>query len=448
VNLDLYRDDARDVVVFLSSTRVGQLSAALADAASDVEVLAADRVALASALTSSYESVVKLLSILGNQPFDPRTNQNVVTARQYLAEYQAAVEKQRQETRTRIDAAARALDEYVKKRDSADPATASAQTKALQAFADVSRALARMGGSLGTDFEVAFVNQWAVVVRSVASSNLRALTRQGEPAELEEVRRKVTQLGEQLEGMRARGRRVPQAVARTLSTALKETQLEPARLKSSFDKVAAAMTEVPVSLGLDDRGSAALHDLVVSTTFLFSQIDRVQDPADPVWRIITAPENQGRWNTTFSETYFYSEGNNSVVLVRDTPASFRIQRGNNNPAALIQGQLQISRAIANAAIAVAGAAAGVPVPKLPGAGGAASPVGADGSSADAELATKRKTAIDRKAAVHAAALSGLRRQIVALRGELERATNQAAVDEVLGRIRSVLDVYATTLAPK
>jgi hypothetical protein len=305
-----------------------------------------------------------------------------------------------------------------------------------------------MGGPLGTDFEVAFVSQWAVVVRSVASSNLQALIGQRETPELEEVRRKVTQLGEQLETMRTRGRRVPQAVARTLATSLKEAELEPARLKTSFDKVAAAMTEVPVSLGLDDRGSAALHDLVLSTTFLFSQIDRVQDPADPVWRIITAPENQGRWNTTFSETYFYSEGNNSVVLVRDTPASFRIQRGNNNPAALIQGQLQISRAIANAAIAVAGAAAGVPVPKLPGAGGAAASAGADGSSTDAELAAKRKAAIDRKAAVHAAAVSGLRRQLVALRGELERAANQAAVDEVLGRIRSVLEVYATTLAPK
>lgn len=101
---------------------------------------------------------------------------------------------------------------------------------------------------------------------------------------------------------------------------------------------------------------------------LNSQLDRLQNAGSPVWRIVTEPGNAKKWNTKFSETYFYGEGNSGVVVVRDSPIKYRIQEATNNPAALVQAQLQISRSVANAAIQIAGATTGVPLTSVTQAG--------------------------------------------------------------------------------
>lgn len=94
---------------------------------------------------------------------------------------------------------------------------------------------------------------------------------------------------------------------------------------------------------------------------LNSQLDRLQNASSPVWRVVTDPKNAKKWNTKFSETYFYAEGNAGVVVVRDSPIKYRVQEATNNPAALVQAQLQVSRAVADAAIQIAGASTGVPL---------------------------------------------------------------------------------------
>lgn len=449
VNLDLYRDDARGILVDLTPARIAQLTVALSAAETDVDQLAKDRIDLAMAMTDTYEAVRKLLAAARGQVYDPNSRA-VATAREYLGAYRAEVDRQRQETHAKLQAARQRLDDYVRLQQAGAGSLQTPEAQALQAIGDASRALAKMGGPLGTDFEKSLVELWPVVIRSVSADNLKALESADTLTSLEEFRGQVANLGQQLERLRLRGRRVPLEVTRTLAGALKDAQPDPGRLKASIDQVARAMTAVPASLGLDDRGAAALHDLVLSSTLLSSQIDRLQDPADPVWRAITAPESESRWNTTFAETYFYSEGNNSVVIVRDTPFSFRVQRGTNNPAALVQGQLQISRAVANAAIAVAGAAAGVPVPKLPGAGGAAPAANADDGGTEAEALAKRKATVERQAALRAAVVAGLRRQLGPLRAQLDRtdAGNRAAVDAILSQMRSVLEAHETALAPK
>lgn len=167
----------------------------------------------------------------------------------------------------------------------------------------------------------------------------------------------------------------------------------------------------------------------------------------PVRNIV--PDRLDLRDRTFGETYFYSEGNNSVVIVRDTPFSFRVQRGTNNPTALVQGQLQISRAIANAAIAVAGAAFGVPVPKLPGAGGSSGPAPADGEGAESEAIAKRKAKVDRQASVRAGVIAGLRRQLSAMRGQLDRADggNQAEIDALNSQLQGILEAYEPAMEP-
>ncbi len=94
---------------------------------------------------------------------------------------------------------------------------------------------------------------------------------------------------------------------------------------------------------------------------LNSQLDRLQNASSPVWRVVTDPKNAENWNTKFSETHFYAEGNAGVVVVRDSPIKYRVQEATNNPAALVQAQLQVSRAVADAAIQIAGASTGVPL---------------------------------------------------------------------------------------
>ena len=102
-------------------------------------------------------------------------------------------------------------------------------------------------------------------------------------------------------------------------------------------------------------------DMLRAVDLLNSQLDRLQNASSPIWRIVTDPKNSKKWNTKFSETHFYAEGNAGVVVVRDSPIKYRVQEATNNPAALVQAQLQVSRAVADAAIQIAGASTGVPL---------------------------------------------------------------------------------------
>ncbi|MDA3790037.1 MAG: hypothetical protein PF503_16265 [Desulfobacula sp.] len=110
---------------------------------------------------------------------------------------------------------------------------------------------------------------------------------------------------------------------------------------------------------LDQAGRKALGDAAASFEFYNTQIDRLQDPSDPAWREITKEKNQSKWQPHFAETSFYAEGKSDVVFVRDRIGHFRIQRGTNNPTALIQSQFKISRAVASGAVEVMAAVAGV-----------------------------------------------------------------------------------------
>jgi hypothetical protein len=95
---------------------------------------------------------------------------------------------------------------------------------------------------------------------------------------------------------------------------------------------------------------------------------------------------------------------------------------------------------------VAGAAAGVPIPKLPGGGGGAA--ASEGTTAaEAEQLAKRKATLDRQMAVRQETMRNLRRNLTTLRGELERAdeATQDSVDAVLAKIQALLKAYDTLL---
>lgn len=131
--------------------------------------------------------------------------------------------------------------------------------------------------------------------------------------------------------------------------------------KGSVDILSNLFASLPEDLNLGNR-EKALADFTRLNSIFFSQLERLQDPADPIWKEIAKEENESKWSTEFTKSVFEAQGNSSVVLVRDSPISFRPQQANNDPSGLIESQLQISRAVTGAAISIAGAFIGIEPP--------------------------------------------------------------------------------------
>jgi hypothetical protein len=206
--------------------------------------------------------------------------------------------------------------------------------------------------------------------------------------------------------------------------------LELETLRNNLPKSAAALT--------------ALSGLVRSSARLYEMIDRLQDAGDPVWRIVADPANESRWNKTFSETYYYAEGNSSVVVVRDNPMRYRVQEATNDPSALIKGQLEITRAVTSAAIAVAGAATGMPSHALPGADEELP----DSSTPDTQSQdlARRKADADISARLRDSTLRSLAQDLSGILISLSAAeVNEALIDSQAQLLRAKLEGYKATL---
>lgn len=199
---------------------------------------------------------------------------------------------------------------------------------------------------------------------------------------------------------------------------------------------------------MTDAVSAASGD------FNTSQLDRNQDPADPAWRIISDPNNNNLWHPVFAEAEFYAEGKSEVIFVQDRIGHFRVQRGQNNPAALIAGQARISRAIASGAVNAFAAVSGVSgLPGLSKIGDqpdgeqpAEEPNAANGEAAaqradtDAELEAKsRRVSRERKALLKQ--LRQNRARIAAT------AVDTDVTTEVYEQLKAVISAYNKLFGP-
>jgi hypothetical protein len=189
----------------------------------------------------------------------------------------------------------------------------------------------------------------------------------------------------------------------------------------------------------------ALASLARNSSQFFELIDRLQDPGSPVWRIVTDPYNEEHWNKGPS-TEFFAEGNSSVVLVRNDPMRFDPHDATNNPTALIKGQLEISRAVADAAISVAGAAAGIGIPKPTTTGGTTS-TGTDSSpSSDADAATefaKRKATAAEAEKRRDGYIRSLKADLAAMLTSLRTSDADSVSDSQKTQLAAVLSAYKT-----
>jgi hypothetical protein len=455
LNLDLY-DDESAYVAPLAPGKIAALHNAMDKAEREAQEWATRRNALADQLFNAYRATLLFNSVVRTpkaklDDLIRLTDEDLKDARLALSTHQgivtrrsAAAQKASQTARGKLTAYMQAAEFYTQREPQRNRVNSLAlQAEALRSVNDVQSALVQLSAPINSEFENSLVKRWPSVADSLVSSPLVDLAKNpAQQQQLQDLKAQVTKLADVIREAQDDGR-IGANFAEQIRSAVRGMQSDTTAM-GSVAAIAHASWEVSKAMQLGDRGRTALNDLTVSTTLLHSQLDRLQDPADPMWRIVTAPQNEKKWNSTFSKTYFYSEGNNSVVVVRDSPMSFRVQQGNNNPSALVESQLHISRAVANGAIAIAGAAIGAPgLPGLTPASPSSSspaPQAADAPTDDFAIAKARN---DRVAAVRAGALKNLQTNLTALRAEFSRLKDdkksEPARQDLLRKMQAIIE---------
>ena len=186
-----------------------------------------------------------------------------------------------------------------------------------------------------------------------------------------------------------------------------------------------------------------------NTSGLYDLIDRLQDVGDPIWRTVTDPLNEHHWNKKVGKTFVQAQGKTSMVIVRDTPLHFRAHHVENDPSNLIRGQLEIARAVGDAAMTIAGV-------KLGGTASASAP-NADNvdinftvESAASELEQNKQVIAQKRKA-----LVGMIAQLRAFQKDLDKLENdtpgnkqkqkeyETALNNIRNQIIGVLSGYKT-----
>jgi hypothetical protein len=433
LNLDIYKEDPL-VSTPLSEAQIARIYQGLQSVEIQTRELTDSRIELAENIFNTYKSLWFVLS-KAKSPTYTRENLNseLHVLQGYLKVYKVTVTKKAEEIMAMIKIARDSLIAYsegaLEKTTTMSQQAGGAdqmapvevtQSEVLNNIRKANRAFIEIGGPLGTDFEKSLESNWETVSKMAEQANLEKMFVDGAPTqELSELRSTINKLTKDIEDLKDRGYRISMEISKELAEIEKAATVNmPGAMKKTVDAIAKVATAVPLEIGLGDRGATALNMLVQSTTLLYSQIDRLQDPADPVWRIVSNPINESKWNTAFTNTYFYAEGNSSVVVVRDSPISFRPQRGANNPSNLVKSQLQISRAIGNAAISIAAATTGIPIALDSVEGQPAPEAKRAQTSQEAEALAKRKVQAEQAAKLRARAVRNLRNNLASLREEL------------------------------
>ena len=222
-------------------------------------------------------------------------------------------------------------------------------------------------------------------------------------------------------------------------------------LSRSTMKIAIELESLRGALPEDASAQTALSGLVRSSSRFAELIDRLQDAGDPVWRTVTNPANDAHWNTMITESGFFAQGKSNVVIVRQDAMRYDIHEGTNDPAALVRAQLEISRAVANAAINVAGAATGIKVPgggTKPGDPAADDAAAATSDANKAEAFAKRKAKAEEEERARQTAMRGLSMELnnillnIAGGGDAVLASQRARLMSLLKAYRDLLDISA------
>lgn len=219
----------------------------------------------------------------------------------------------------------------------------------------------------------------------------------------------------------------------------------PSTLKGSSLAVANELETLRNDLPPTATSRVALANLVTGTSQFFELIDRLQDPGDPIWRVVRDRDNEPHWQERVTETYFYAEGDAGVVIVRDDPVHYRVHSARNDPTVLVQTQLEVSRTLANAAISIAGAASGLPTDSL--ASSASGRTTDTGIGGDADGLALRDAQVEAWQKQRTVALTSLHRYLRGISSNLDEIADgddvtdddRKALNQQVLRLRSILE---------
>lgn len=270
---------------------------------------------------------------------------------------------------------------------------------------------------------------------------------QVDSAQADQLALQLTEASKTVEDLQARGIAVAEALQTNLSKATGSAAS--GTVSGIQEAVPAAVRSLATFVLSSDQvrpPNILIRDIAAAQTFYISQIDRLQDPADPAWLEVIDPENEANWVPFFAHTKFKAEGNAEVIVVRDRPGHYRVQRGINNPAALIQGQLEISRSIASGVTAILGAVSGVQVPLLgqPAQGGTATAVT---SGAQSERLSQQEARVDAVQRLRASSRNSVISELSLLTRELNAlpAGDTQRRDAIYARGSTILKSYSELL---
>ena len=224
-------------------------------------------------------------------------------------------------------------------------------------------------------------------------------------------------------------------------------------LVSSTRLLAGEVESLRNDLPANSSSTTALSGLVRQSSRFIEQIDRLQDHSDSVWRVVTDPGNDGHWHKEMVRTFFDTDGDSGVVIVRDGPMRFRIRSADNDPTTTLKGQLEIARAITNATMSIAGAAAGIPTAGLASADAAGDGVGQESAVVDLEENFHELRAAEKqKARISKQTLASLLRNLTVVSGRLrslkeieEKATRDAVYAQLMLELEAVLNSHRRLL---
>ena len=293
----------------------------------------------------------------------------------------------------------------------------------------------KLSGQTDTHFEKTLLTSWPRIFKRMRSEQVQKwIADVKNKAELDKLKQRGSEFLNRLEKIKNQGVEVNQDLMSELAFVDQVTQ--PQHLEKIEE---ALMKPVTQRVSLGDK---SFIEQLKKFDLLGSQIERLQNPGDPVWKIVTSKENQDKWNVEFSKTYFRAEGNSSVVVVRDSPIEFRVQQGSNDPSALVQAQLQVSRAITDAAITVAGATTGVNLAALKKAEERTSSPDESLSNESEQLA-RLKAKIEREEKFRDISITRLKTNLRSIRSQLEPLNPGKNEDKAT--IERMLNLLVTTL---
>lgn len=442
LNLALFKEDTKYLLP-PTPYQIEKYFSALNDVGTQTDKLAKDKIELANDLfqtNKNYSAWKKKRKF--DTEYDPKELKDL---RRYLSEHNTEIQTKADKNKVAINDARRKLTEYIEGLESKQLSRSkggamSNRILAMESLNKVGRSFRELANPPSrTNFDRSLTNYWSTIIENVSQDTLVKSGKGDASQEFSALKKSVGNLAVKIEKIQKEGRKVSKQFKQSIE-ALSQFVEE----KTVQGQMPAITTEdIPSVSGLNSKD----REIITNLSMLYSQIDRLQDAGDPIWRVVTSSENEKKWNTQFSDTYFYAEGNNSVVVVRDTPMSFRVQRGNNNPAALIKGQLQVSRAIGSAAISIAGAATGVNLSSIASTGG--NPPPGETDSAKSEDLARRKAAIEQKAKLRLQKLKSFRQNLVNLQSLLTNAPDDDPnkINSLIDHFKAILKAHKTQFTP-